>query len=385
MPRRTYLAPIAVAIAMGVWALVTARHLDQSLVDPEGSFLGPSSVRLPLLLGAALLLDLLPRTLWLSRLDPRRMPAIVRDRWRSHWDRPRLTLVAIGVISFYVVYVCYRNLKSFLPFVRPDPRAEPGVVRALSYDRELHLLDRALFFGHDPAIVLHDLLGTNITAHVLSYIYLWFLPLVPLAVTAWVVWSRNLRFGYWFVTSQCIAWSLGTLSYYALPTLGPGLEYAFIYSDLAQTPTSSLMNSLVYARQGVLLTGVEGQVQSVAGFASLHCGITLLVALMVQYTVRNRAVRVTFWVNFGLTVVATVYFGWHYLADDIAGITLAIVAFYLGGLLSGQRFDKASLAAAEQEAAWGDAPADEGASLPVATPVATSPETPDAPAPEPVG
>ena len=66
--------------------------------------------------------------------------------------------------------------------------------------------------------------------------------------------------------------------------------------------------------------GVEGAVQSVAGFASLHVAITLLVALMVQYTVRNRVLRIVFWVNFGLTVVATIYFGWHYIADDIAGV-----------------------------------------------------------------
>jgi len=31
-------------------------------------------------------------------------------------------------------------------------------------------------------------------------------------------------FGYWFATSQCVAWSLGTVSYYALPTLGPGFQ-----------------------------------------------------------------------------------------------------------------------------------------------------------------
>lgn len=378
MPRRVYVLPILLAIGMGAWALLTAQHLGRSLVDPEGSFLGPSSIRLPLLLFAALLLDLLPRTLWLSRLDPRRMPSIVRDRLRSHWNRPRLTLVALGIVCFYIVYVCYRNLKSFLPFVRPDTRAEPGTVRALSYDRELHLLDRALFFGHDPAVVLHDLLGTDIAAHGLSYIYLWFLPLVPLAVTAWVVWSRNLAYGYWFVSSQCIAWTLGTISYYALPTLGPGLEYAFIYSDLAKTPTTDLMNSLVYARQGVLLTGVEGQVQSVAGFASLHTAITLLVALMVQYTVRNRVVRVVFWVNFALTVVATLYFGWHYVADDLAGIMIALVSFYVAGVFSGQRFDKTSLRSGA------DRPVEDDPRVQHVD-ASGSGEDPARPAPEPVG
>ena len=86
------------------------------------------------------------------------------------------------------------------------------------------------------------------------------------------------------------------------------------------------MDSLFYARKGVLRDGIEGAVQSVAGFASLHVAITLLVALMVQYTLRNRILHIVFWVNFAITVVATLYFGWHYIADDIAGVAIALIS-----------------------------------------------------------
>ena len=58
---------------------------------------------------------------------------------------------------------------------------------------------------------------------------------MPLALAAWLVWSRNLGFGYWFATSQCLAWTLGTISYYALPTLGPGFQYPWLYTDLDDT------------------------------------------------------------------------------------------------------------------------------------------------------
>jgi hypothetical protein len=210
------------------------------------------------------------------------------------------------------------------------------------YDRELHMLDRVLFFGSEPGPLLHDVLGTNVVAHVLSYIYIWFIPMVPIGVTMWLVWSRNLSYGYWFVTSQCIAWTLGTLSYYALPTLGPGLQYPQLYTDLAHTDTTDLMYSLVDARQHVLWG--DGAAQTVAGFASLHTGITLLLALMIQFTLRRRLWKVLGWTNFGLTVIATLYFGWHYVADDIAGIMLAIVAFYVGGIASGQKFERKGLA-----------------------------------------
>ena len=318
---------------MGLLAMVASISLDRPLVDPEG-FLGPAIVRLPLLVLGAFLLDILPRTLWASRGRPGSMPDVVRDRVREHWDRERITLVVLGLVSFYITYVCYRNLKSFLPFIMGEDK----------YDRELHLIDRALMFGHEPATVLHTIFGTGISAHVLSTIYLWFLPLVPLALAAWLVWSRNITFGYWFATSQCLAWTLGTASYYALPTLGPGFQYSYLYADLPDTGSKALMDALSYGRAGVLRGGAEGAVQSVAGFASLHVAITLLVALMVQYTLRNRILHWVFWINFAITVVATLYFGWHYIADDLAGVVIALFAFWLGGIASGQKFDRHGLA-----------------------------------------
>lgn len=332
MYRRAYVLLVGVASGMGLTAVALALYLDRSLADPEG-FLGPAWVRLPMLIMGAFLLDMLPRTLWVSRFHPMRMPDIVRERIRTHWTRERLTLVVMGVACFYITYVSYRNIKSFLPFMRPET----------TFDRELHLVDRAMFFGQEPATLLHSILGTGVSAHVLSSIYLWFLPLVPLALTAWLIWSKNISYGYWFATSQCIAWTLGTISYYMLPTLGPGFEYVQLFIDLPNTGSSQLMDALANGRHRVMYGGNLGEIQSVAGFASLHTAITLLVALMVQYTIKNRILHWVFWANFVVTVVATIYFGWHYVADDIAGIVIALLAFYWGGIASGQRFDRHGL------------------------------------------
>lgn len=339
MYRRAILTAIGVAATTGLLAFVIARRYDQPLLDPEGSFLGPSWIRLPLLLSLCLMLDIVPRMLWHSRLRRSAMMPVVRERLRTHWTRPRIVLVVLGVTCFYVTYVGYRNLKSALPFVRDS--TDPNQM----FDRELNNVDRLLFFGHRPGPVLHDLLGTTVVAHVLSTIYLLFVAMVPLLVMAWIVWSRRISFGYWFVVSQCFAWALGTASYYALPTLGPAFYYAPGYTDLAHTGTTDLITALRRSRDTILNgsydgQSVEGIVNSVAGFASLHCGITLLWALMVQFTVRSTWLKRIFWTNFGLTVVATLYFGWHYIADDVAGIMIAFVSFYLAGIATGQRFDR---------------------------------------------
>jgi len=380
--RRAYTLLIGTAVAIYLATCVVSVAYDRTPVEPEGKLLGPSltwvlemSGAVPSniwLLNVVLLVDVLLRALtvliaaiavdlvvgtlvtrWGDVFRRRGAEseeetstfalfrAAAGDRWRTRWTRERTTLVVIGTVCFYMTYVCYRNLKSNLPFVRPDPNREPGEVKALSYDRELHVMDRVLFFGHDPSDVLHAVFGTTLTAHILSQVYLTYLPLVILLVVVWLVWSRNVSFGYWFVTSQVVAWTLGTLSYYLLPTLGPGIEYPSEYLDLSPTPTTDLMVSITSGRAGVLYdTAIEGALNSVAGFASLHVTITVLWALMVQYTVRSKVLHWIFWVNAGLTVIATIYFGWHYLADDIAGIAIAIVAFYLGGIASGQKFDR---------------------------------------------
>lgn len=338
MYRRAYTLLIATALTMGGLAVFVSVKYDRPLLDPEGSFLGPSWIRLPLLLLLALALDIVPRTLWLSRGMPGRFWPLVRERLKKHWGKERIILVALGIVSFYVTYVSYRNLKSNLPFVR-DTDPDPMRTVALSYDWELHIMDKVLFFGNEPSDVLHGALGTNVTANILSPIYLFFLPMVPIGVTLWLVWSRNLSYGYWFVTSQCLAWSLGTLSYYLLPTVGPGIERYADFEGLTHTATTDLMTSITNARAQILNDPTQTEiVNSVAGFASLHCAITLLLALMVQYTLRSKILNWIVWINFALTVVATLYFGWHYVADDIAGVAIAIIAFYVGGVASGQKF-----------------------------------------------
>ena len=184
MYRRAYVLLVGVASVMGLIAVVLAIAVGRRLADPDG-FLGPAWVRLPMLILGAFLMDMLPRTLWVSRFHPRRMPELTRERIREHWTRERMVLVVLGVGCFYITYVSYRNIKSFLPFVRPDTY----------FDRELHLVDRALFGGYEPAVLLHSLPGTAVSAHFLSTIYLWFLPLVPLALPARLVWSKNISYG----------------------------------------------------------------------------------------------------------------------------------------------------------------------------------------------
>ena len=118
LEKRPYTFLVANAVLIGAVTSITSALLDRPVADPEGSFLGPSWVRLPVLCAATIVLDLVPRALWEGRLDPARSVAAARRRLRTHWTPARLQLVVIGISCFYVIYVAYRNLKSLLPLVR---------------------------------------------------------------------------------------------------------------------------------------------------------------------------------------------------------------------------------------------------------------------------
>jgi hypothetical protein len=326
--RRAYGFLVAIALVMGVCAVVASVSLDEPLKDPDGS-LGPSWLRMPLLLLGAFVIDVVPRSLWRARRRLSAFGSHARSIIDEHWTKDRITLVAIGLVSFYITYVSYRNLKNYLPFLGGQLR-----------DPVLHNIDKFLMFGHEPAVLLHQALGDTLAAHVLGAVYLLFLPVSPASLIVWLVWSRNISYGYWYATAHCMAWALGTASYYLVPTLGPAFWYPWLYVDLPQTGAKALQDALFYSRIDVLYNPLGDSIQSVAGFASLHVGIILTLALITQYTVRHTWIRAVMWVYFVLTVVSTLYFGWHYIADDVAGALIALVSVWIGGLATGQRFTR---------------------------------------------
>ncbi len=310
---------MAVAVALGTLAVVllSGWALGLPLRDPEG-FLGPTYVRLPLIVTLMLALDVVPRGAVRAR-SLQALPAEVLEVARQRWPWSRLRPALVGLTAFYVTYVSYRNLKHHLPFLRSD-----------LVDRELIDLDRAMTGGVAPAELLHDLLGTGAAAHFLSAVYLAFLFFVPFSLAFALVANGRSREGSWYVTALCLNWSIGTASYYLLPSTGPIYSEPWVFYGLPETGTSLLQGSLLQSRLMVLADphGTE-RVQSIAAFASLHVSIVFTAALIAQLVLMPLAVRLALWVFFLLTVVATIYFGWHYIVDDIAGIAIGAAAVLL--------------------------------------------------------
>jgi hypothetical protein len=246
-------------------------------------------------------------------------------RGRERWPAARLAMTGGVVLAFYATYFAYRNLKSIVPLLRDE-----------LFDRRLGDIDRSVFGGSDPADVLHGLLGTGISAEVLSVVYGFFFAFVPISIAFALVVPRDPRPGLFFVTALSLNWVLAAGSYFLLPSLGPVYAQPENFADLPSTEVSHLQTALLNQRVEFLHDpAAAGAAQSIGAFASLHCSIFFTAAIATHLLGAPRRVSAVVWALLALTVLATLYFGWHYVLDDVAGLVIAITSLALARALTG--------------------------------------------------
>ena len=232
-----------------------------------------------------------------------------------------------ALVSFYVTYLAYRNLKSVVPLLRPDEL----------FDGRLADLDRSLFAGSDPADLLHSAAR-----------------------------QRRLRATRCRASMSCSSSSSRSRSpsrSSSSRTCGPACSSPPRSRSTGRWPpratscsrrsgrstpsrptsrtspctgVSGLQDALLDQRTEFLRDpSASGAAQSIGAFASLHVSIFFTAALATHLLGLGRFVKIGVWVLFALTVVATIYFGWHYVLDDLAGLVIAVAALALARALTG--------------------------------------------------
>jgi len=312
-----------VAVVTLVAALLATRAAGVPLRDPDG-VAGRRLLWVVLLVVMLVALDVVVRAARRTgSLRPSRdaLASVRRERWNWH----RGVVVGSALVSFYVSYLAYRNLKSVVPLLRPGEL----------FDHQLADFERDLF-GGDPATLLHSLLGIGVQTHVLSVVYMLYLFFVPLSLALAMVFSRDLRGGLFYATALSMNWPLGAASYLLVPAVGPVYATPGNFAELPASGASSLQGLLLDKRLDFLHDPVaEGAAQSIAAFASVHVSMIFTAAVAAHLLGLGRRLRIGLWILLALTIVATIYLGWHYVVDDVAGVLIGLAALALARVLTG--------------------------------------------------
>jgi hypothetical protein len=243
---------------------------------------------------------------------------------RSRWTPRRLALAWSALLAYHLTYFTYHNLKSWDVFNAPR-------------DTMLTEWDRWLFFGHSPAVLLHDLLGQHIAAWVLMVWYETFPTLVVVAFPAAVALAPRMRDAYVGIAAFVWVWILGTASYYAIPSLGPFHEAPGDFAGLPHMPILDTQAQYLAQRNDLLAYPHSADAfAQISAFASLHVAVTAAI-LGLAWWHRLRRTTAVMAVFLAGTSVATVYLGWHFVVDIPAGLLIAALAWLLAPLTVGVR------------------------------------------------
>jgi hypothetical protein len=230
----------------------------------------------------------------------------VRGRLLTHrFSAALLYRVAV----FGTVQMSYFFLADLLPLVRPGALDEP-----------LYALDH-LLFGVEPAMAL-DSCVNPITTEWFAFFYYCYFFVLALHVITILMFSRRERIVGEFALGMLIVFCTGHILYMVVPGFGP-------YRMMADEFSHALPRGMWL--DTVMTTVAEGGAQKDI-FPSLHTAAPTFIAM---FSFRNRHLlpfRHTWapvWFISLNIVVATMFLRWHYVIDVVAGLALAVTAWYL--------------------------------------------------------
>ncbi len=239
-------------------------------------------------------------------------PCSRAETWRSfrtsylspaHLLRDFRFVHALGVTFFLFI-----QLKNLIPHVN-------GRV----FDQLLFQQETSLLGGRLAAEWVMQALGHS-AAELLSAGYVFFFPYMGLLLAVMVL-QRDECLASRFVLGFFSVWIIGVFIVYAFPTWGPCFFSPEMFRSLPVTDVTFLQQNLW--KEKLFLESEPASPRGtflISGLPSLHVAVVVFGSLCLSRVARLLAVFS--WFFAGITFLTTLYFGWHYLLDDIGGILL---------------------------------------------------------------
>lgn len=182
-------------------------------------------------------------------------------------------------------------------------------------------LDRTLFNGYQPTLVLQSAVGNVADAELFedggSLVYAMHF-LLPTAVGAWL-WNKDRDAFRTFGLTLVVLCALAFVTYVVAPTAPPWLAQPASVRHLIEDAIqhSGVPSSLVWLYS-------NHDYNLYAAFPSLHAGFPVVAAAAAWRQSRRAGVLLWMWAI--IVWVAVVYLGEHYVADVIGGVGYAAMA-----------------------------------------------------------
>lgn len=205
----------------------------------------------------------------------------------------------IGLIATVIFF----EHKHLVPLINPH-----------DVDDILILIDRHLFWGNDPTILLERFTSPVITEFLqFAYTSYYFLP-VSLVLLIYL--KGQIMHFHASYSTVLLGLYISYIGYYIWPAIGP----RFLLAQMQNFPLTGLL-TFDYLRN--ILNMLEGVTRDC--FPSGHTLVSLLSALLAFKYYRPFAKIAALWA--AMIIISTIYLRYHYVIDVIAGLFLALIIF----------------------------------------------------------
>ena len=169
--------------------------------------------------------------------------------------------------------------------------------------------------------------------HILSKFYTAFYVYVPVTLFVMVLQRKNRTWSDEFCAAFVLCWLIGTLSIYLFPTWGPCFFAPQTIAALPQDTEIARLQSTLWHWKEYLdqHPGSTEKIFAISGLPSLHMAVAILGSIYLRRV--NFVLECCSWLFALGTFVATIYFGWHYLADNLAALLIVAPCIFMARLL----------------------------------------------------
>ncbi|MCC6932481.1 MAG: phosphatase PAP2 family protein [Deltaproteobacteria bacterium] len=219
------------------------------------------------------------------------------------------------IFSVVVLFVLVIYLRHLIPFINER-----------IYDQWLDY-GESLLFGTTLAEKLVTSFDSKF-AYWYAQSYFLYYPYMSLLLFFFIM-QRNRHAAEAFFLGFYLLWFIGLGLTYLLPTLGPCYMNPDLFLSLPKNAVTDMQNTLWQMRE-LVISGADMRqgVNLITAFPSLHVAVLTWGSLCLNRY--SNILGVISWFCWVLTMFSTLYFGWHYLIDNLVAVIMAATLYRLG-------------------------------------------------------
>lgn len=249
------------------------------------------------------------------------------DLIKARYFNPYFFIDSLRIITAVVITIIFFcNLKQIIPLVNLD-----------LYDPLFWKLDALIHFNVSPTLLALKLPKDSWLWAFMDKFYVTFFLKNIILPWVFILQVKSVTLRNQLITSLCLIWILGGLSYFLFPAIGPCYFKPILFEGI-NIPIAKNLQKILFIEYSSVINNMRHSTATLYGIAampSLHIAVSALFTIFSKKL--NRMLFILVLIYAILIWIGSIMLGWHYAIDGYVEILVAILAYFIARYLVPQK------------------------------------------------